>query len=44
MTEARWHDFFEIMAQQGLYPKTLDWKKAYTSRFVDQRVGMTPPK
>jgi len=44
MTEARWHDFFEIMAQQGLYPKTLDWKKAYTTRFVDQRVGMTPPK
>ncbi len=44
MTEARWRDFFEIMAQQGLYPKTLDWKKAFTTRFVNQRVGMTPQK
>jgi NitT/TauT family transport system substrate-binding protein len=44
MTEARWRDFFDLMAQQGLYPKTLEWKKAYTTRFVDQRVGMTPSK
>ena len=40
MTEARWRDFFEVMAKQGLYPATLDWKKAYTSRFIGHRVGM----
>lgn len=44
MTEARWRDFFEVMAKQGLYPATLDWKKAYTSRFIGHRVGMSPQK
>ena len=29
------------MAGEGLYPKGIDWKKAYTLRFVDQRVGMS---
>jgi len=40
MSDARWQSFFEVMAQQDLYPKTLDWKKAYTLRFINQRVGM----
>ena len=40
MTEARWRDFFEVMAKQGLYPATLEWKKAYTTRFIGHRVGM----
>ncbi len=44
MTEARWRDFFEVMAKQGLYPATLDWKKAYTTRFIGHRVGMSPQK
>ncbi|MGH7034482.1 MAG: ABC transporter substrate-binding protein [Stellaceae bacterium] len=44
MTEARWRDFFEVMAKQGLYPATLGWKKAYTSRFIGHRVGMPPQK
>lgn len=44
MTDARWRDFFEVMAQQGLYSKTLDWKNAYTTRFVGHRVGMTSQK
>ena len=44
MTEARWRDFFEVMAKQGLYPATLDWKKAYTTRFIGHRVGMPPQK
>jgi NitT/TauT family transport system substrate-binding protein len=41
MSDARWQDFFSVMSGQGLYPKTLDVKKAYTLRFVNQRVGMT---
>lgn len=40
MTEARWKQFFETMAAQGLYPKDLDWKKAYTLEFTNKRVGM----
>jgi NitT/TauT family transport system substrate-binding protein len=44
MTDARWRDFFEVMAKQGLYPETLDWKKAYTTRFIGHRVGMPPQK
>jgi NitT/TauT family transport system substrate-binding protein len=42
MTEARWHDFFETMANAGVYPKDLDFRKAFTLRFVDKKVGMKP--
>lgn len=34
MTEARWRAFFESMAGQGLYPADLDWRDAFTLRFV----------
>jgi NitT/TauT family transport system substrate-binding protein len=44
MDEARWRAFFELMAGQGLYPKTLAWRRAYTVRFIDQRVGMSLKK
>ena len=40
MSEARWHDFFAVMAEEGLYPKTLDWHHAYTLAFVNKGVGM----
>ena len=40
MTAARWRDFFDVMAQQGLYPKTLDCRRAYTLAFVNEGVGM----
>jgi NitT/TauT family transport system substrate-binding protein len=39
MTDARWRDFFNVMAGQGLYPKGLDYKRAYTAQFVNKRVG-----
>jgi NitT/TauT family transport system substrate-binding protein len=42
MTEARWHDFFETMASAGVYPKDLDFRKAFTLRFVNKKVGMKP--
>jgi NitT/TauT family transport system substrate-binding protein len=41
MSDARWQDFFTVMSGQDLYPKTLDVKKAYTLKFVNQRVGVT---
>jgi len=34
MSEARWKSFFDTMASEGLYPRTLDWRKAYTLEFV----------
>jgi len=37
MTEARWKDFHAVMSEQGLYPKDLDWKKAYTLQFVNKK-------
>ncbi len=40
MSDQRWRDFFAVMAQQGLYPGTLDLGQAYTLRFVNKRVGM----
>ena len=38
MTDARWKDFFNVMSAQGVYPKTLDYKKAYTLSFVSAKV------
>jgi NitT/TauT family transport system substrate-binding protein len=40
MTDARWKDFFDVMSQSGVYPKTLDYKAAYTLQFVNKKVGM----
>jgi NitT/TauT family transport system substrate-binding protein len=42
MTEVRWRDFFDTMANAGVYPKGLDFHEAYTLRFVNKKVGMRP--
>jgi NitT/TauT family transport system substrate-binding protein len=42
MTEARWRDFFETMANAGVYPKDLDFRKVFTLEFVNKNVGMKP--
>jgi NitT/TauT family transport system substrate-binding protein len=42
MTDARWHDFFDMMVKAGLYPADMDYKKAFTLQFVDKKVGMKP--
>ena len=42
MTDARWHDFFNMMSNAGVYPKDLDFRKAYTLQFVNKKVGMRP--
>jgi NitT/TauT family transport system substrate-binding protein len=44
MTDARWKDFFETMAGQGVYPKDMDWKKAYTLQFVNKKHGLEARK
>ena len=40
MTDARWKGFFATMAQAGLYKPDLDYRRAYTLQFVNQRYGM----
>ena len=40
MTDARWHAFFAVMSKQGLYPASMDYRQAYTLRFVDHGVGL----
>ena len=40
MTDARWKSFFDTASHLGLYPADLDYSKAYTLRFVDQKHGM----
>ena len=42
MTDARWRDFFDTMSKAGVYPKDLDFHKAYTLQFVNKKVGMRP--
>ena len=34
MTEIRWRDFYQTMVSEGLYPKGLDYTKAYDLRFM----------
>lgn len=40
MTEARWKEFFDSTVSAGVYPSSLDWKKAFTTQFVNKKVGM----
>jgi NitT/TauT family transport system substrate-binding protein len=42
MTKARWRDFFDTMAGAGVYPKDMDFTKAFTLQFVNKKVGMRP--
>jgi NitT/TauT family transport system substrate-binding protein len=37
MTEARWRTFFQIASSQGVYPRTLDFHRAYTLDFLPGR-------
>ena len=34
MSDGRWADFFAMASSQGIYPKTLDYKRAYTLQFL----------
>jgi NitT/TauT family transport system substrate-binding protein len=40
MTDARWQVFYRAMTAVGVYKPGIDLAKAYTTRFVDKRVGM----
>lgn len=34
MTDARWKEFFDVMAGAGVFPANLDYRSAYTLKFV----------
>ena len=34
MSEARWAAFFKTMSSAGMYPKSMNWRAAYTTRFL----------
>jgi len=34
MTNERWAQFFQVASSQGVYPKDLDYRRAYTLQFV----------
>lgn len=36
MNDARWKAFFDVMAADGLYPKDMDYRQAYSLEFVDK--------
>jgi NitT/TauT family transport system substrate-binding protein len=40
MTDARWQAFYDSMSAVGVYRKGIDIAKAYTTQFVNRRVGM----
>ncbi len=44
MSDARWRDFHQVMASQGLYSKDLKYAQAFTLQFVNRRTGMALKK
>jgi NitT/TauT family transport system substrate-binding protein len=40
MTDARWAEFYRVASTFGMYPKGIDYQRAYTLRFVDHGVGL----
>ena len=42
MTDARWKSFFDTMVTAGLYKADLDYRRAFTLRFVDRGYGLPP--
>lgn len=40
MSRARWKAFFEVMAEDNIFPTDLDYARAYTLDFIGKRVGM----
>ncbi len=43
MTDARWAAFFAGTVKAGIYPATLDVRRAYTTQFVNRGLGLARP-
>ncbi len=37
MSDARWQTFFAVMSEAGVFPANLDYKSAYTLKFVQEK-------
>jgi len=44
MTDARWKDFFDMAASQGVYDKAMDYKRAYDLQFLTAPAAAAPAK
>ena len=44
MTDARWKEYFDTFVAVGVYPKDLDYKMAYTLKFVNKKHDMEAAK
>lgn len=44
MTDARWQEFFDTMASEGLYADNLPYRDAYTLQFVNKGHGLDASK
>ena len=44
MTDMRWKSFYQSMTEVGVYKPGIDISKAYTTQFVNKRVGMPPER
>ena len=40
MTDARWSDFYDKMVKSGVVKSGIDYKQAYTTKFVNKGVGL----
>lgn len=40
MSDARWKNFFDTMADEGLYDKSLNYRAAYDLQFIDNAAGL----
>jgi len=36
MSEEKWKNFFNIMSENGVYDKDLNWRNAYTLDFIQK--------
>ncbi len=44
MTAARWQAFFTTMADAGVYPQAMDWRRAFTLAFVNKDLPSSAPR
>ena len=40
MTDSRWQSFFDAMSEEGVYPRDLNYRDAYTLQFINKAHGM----
>jgi len=44
MSEAKWQAIFDGAVAAGLYPAGLDWRRGFTTEFVNQKHGLEKKK